>query len=60
MLIVWQTSSRRGLPEALAQAHVSESHAGTAVACLDLALRDDRGLPTSGARPSQHDHTRSF
>ena len=33
-VIVWQTSSRRGLPEGLAQAHVSESHAGTAVACL--------------------------
>lgn len=33
-VIVWQTSSRRGLPEGLAQAHVSESHAGTLVACL--------------------------
>jgi len=33
-IIVWQTSSRRGLPEGLAQAHVSESHAGTLVACL--------------------------
>ena len=33
-VIVWQTSSRRGLPEGLRQAHVSESHAGTFVACL--------------------------
>ena len=33
-VIVWQTSSRRGLPEGLAQAHVSESHAGTVVACV--------------------------
>jgi Mn2+/Fe2+ NRAMP family transporter len=33
-IIVWQTSSRRGLPEGLAKAHVSESHAGTVVACL--------------------------
>jgi Mn2+/Fe2+ NRAMP family transporter len=33
-VIVWQTSSRRGLPEGLAEAHVSESHAGTIVACL--------------------------
>jgi Mn2+/Fe2+ NRAMP family transporter len=33
-VIVWQTSSRRGLPEGLAQAHVSESHAGTFVACI--------------------------
>lgn len=33
-IIVWQTSSKRGLPEGLAQAHVSESHAGTLVACL--------------------------
>jgi Mn2+/Fe2+ NRAMP family transporter len=33
-IIVWQTSSRRGLPEGLAHAHVSESHAGTLVACL--------------------------
>ncbi len=33
-IIVWQTSSRRGLPEGLAQAHISESHAGTMVACL--------------------------
>jgi Mn2+/Fe2+ NRAMP family transporter len=33
-VIVWQTSSKRGLPEGLAQAHVSESHAGTFVACL--------------------------
>ncbi|HKD46018.1 MAG TPA: divalent metal cation transporter [Candidatus Angelobacter sp.] len=33
-VIVWQTSSRRGVPEGLAEAHVSESHAGTIVACL--------------------------
>ncbi|HLW55098.1 MAG TPA: divalent metal cation transporter [Candidatus Angelobacter sp.] len=33
-VIVWQTSSRRGLPEGLAQAHITESHAGTVVACL--------------------------
>jgi len=33
-VIVWQTSSRRGLPKGLSQAHVSESHAGTFVACL--------------------------
>jgi Mn2+/Fe2+ NRAMP family transporter len=33
-VIVWQASSRRGLPEGVAQAHVSESHAGTFVACL--------------------------
>ncbi len=33
-VIVWQTSSKRGLPEGLAQAHVSESQAGTLVACL--------------------------
>jgi Mn2+/Fe2+ NRAMP family transporter len=33
-IIVWQTSSRRGLPEGLARAHVTESHAGTFVACL--------------------------
>lgn len=33
-VIVWQTSSRRGLPRGVAQAHVSESHAGTFVACL--------------------------
>jgi Mn2+/Fe2+ NRAMP family transporter len=33
-VIVWQTSSRRGLPEGLAEAHVSESHAGTLVACV--------------------------
>src|SRR5471032_705816 len=33
-IIVWQTSSKRGLPQGLAQAHVSESHAGTVVACL--------------------------
>src|SRR5579864_9537602 len=31
-VIVWQTSSRRGLPEGLAKAHVTESHAGTFVA----------------------------
>ncbi len=33
-VIVWQTSSRRGVPEGVAQAHVGESHAGTIVACL--------------------------
>lgn len=33
-VIVWQTSSRRGLPPGVAQAHVSESHSGTFVACL--------------------------
>ncbi|HZD08560.1 MAG TPA: divalent metal cation transporter, partial [Candidatus Limnocylindrales bacterium] len=33
-VIVWQTSSKRGLPEGLAKAHVTESHAGTFVACL--------------------------
>lgn len=33
-VIVWQTSSRRGLPEGVVQAHVGESHAGTFVACL--------------------------
>ena len=33
-VIVWQTSSRRGLPEGLAQAHVTESHFGTIVACV--------------------------
>ncbi|HKD78541.1 MAG TPA: divalent metal cation transporter [Candidatus Angelobacter sp.] len=33
-VIVWQTSSKRGLPEGLARAHVSESHAGTFVACM--------------------------
>jgi Mn2+/Fe2+ NRAMP family transporter len=33
-VIVWQTSSKRGLPEGLAAAHVTESHAGTFVACL--------------------------
>ena len=33
-VIVWQTSSRRGLPEGVAQAHTTESHAGTFVACL--------------------------
>jgi Mn2+/Fe2+ NRAMP family transporter len=33
-VIVWQTSAKRGLPEGLRQAHVSESHAGTFVACL--------------------------
>lgn len=33
-VIVWQTSSRRGLPEGIAHAHVGESHAGTFVACL--------------------------
>jgi Mn2+/Fe2+ NRAMP family transporter len=33
-VIVWQTSARRGLPEGLAQAHVTESHFGTVVACI--------------------------
>ncbi|HEX5432902.1 MAG TPA: divalent metal cation transporter [Candidatus Angelobacter sp.] len=33
-VIVWQTSSRRGLPEGLARAHATESHAGTVVACV--------------------------
>jgi Mn2+/Fe2+ NRAMP family transporter len=33
-VIVWQTSSRRGLPQGVAQAHISESHAGTFVACM--------------------------
>src|SRR5579859_2163793 len=33
-VVVWQTSSKRGLPEGLAKAHVTESHAGTFVACL--------------------------
>jgi Mn2+/Fe2+ NRAMP family transporter len=33
-VIVWQTSSRRGLPPGVAQAHHTESHAGTFVACL--------------------------
>jgi Mn2+/Fe2+ NRAMP family transporter len=33
-VIVWQTSSRRGLPEGLSHAHISESHAGTFVACV--------------------------
>lgn len=33
-VIVWQTSSRRGLPPGVAQAHVGESHSGTFVACM--------------------------
>lgn len=33
-VIVWQTSSRRGLPRGVAQAHVGESHAGTFIACV--------------------------
>ena len=33
-VIVWQTSSRRGLPQGVAQAHISEPHAGTFVACM--------------------------
>lgn len=33
-VIVWQTSTRRGLPEGVKQAHVTESHAGTVVACI--------------------------
>jgi Mn2+/Fe2+ NRAMP family transporter len=33
-VIVWQTSSRRGLPQGVARAYISESHAGTFVACM--------------------------
>jgi Mn2+/Fe2+ NRAMP family transporter len=33
-VIVWQASTKRGLPEGLARAHVPESHAGTFVACV--------------------------
>jgi Mn2+/Fe2+ NRAMP family transporter len=33
-VIVWQTSSRRGVPRGVAQAHVAEYHAGTFVACI--------------------------
>lgn len=33
-VIVWQASSKRGVQKGLAQAHASESHAGTFVACL--------------------------
>lgn len=33
-VIVWQTSSRRGVQGGLAEAHYTESHAGTFVACL--------------------------
>lgn len=33
-VIVWQTSSRRGVPAGIAQAHVGESHTGTLVACV--------------------------
>ena len=33
-VIVWQTSSRRGLPKGLAKAYTTESHWGTFVACL--------------------------
>jgi Mn2+/Fe2+ NRAMP family transporter len=33
-VIVWQTSSRRGLSPGLARAYPTESHAGTFVACL--------------------------
>jgi Mn2+/Fe2+ NRAMP family transporter len=33
-VIVWQTSSRRGLPQGVSQAHIGESNAGTLVACL--------------------------
>jgi len=33
-VIVWQTSSKRGLPQGVAQAHLSESQAGTFVACM--------------------------
>jgi Mn2+/Fe2+ NRAMP family transporter len=58
-VIVWQTSSRRGLPEGIAQAHVSESHAGTVVACLisisamvaasHLHVADPSGMTTRAA-----------
>jgi Mn2+/Fe2+ NRAMP family transporter len=58
-VIVWQTSSRRGLPEGLREAHVNESHAGTAVACLislcamiaasHLHLPDPTGMSTRAA-----------
>lgn len=33
-VIVWQTSSRRGLPQGVTEAHTNESYAGTFVACL--------------------------
>lgn len=33
-VIIWQTSSKRDLPERLLNTHKSESHAGTFVACL--------------------------
>ncbi len=58
-VIVWQTSSRRGVPEGLAEAHVSESHAGTVVACLislsamiaasHLQVPDPAGMTTRAA-----------
>ena len=33
-VIVWQTSTKRDLPPGVANAHYTESHAGTIVACL--------------------------
>lgn len=33
-VIVWQTSTKRDLPPGVVQAHYTESHAGTIVACL--------------------------
>ncbi len=33
-VIVWQTSTKRDLPPGVANAHYTESHAGTVVACL--------------------------
>jgi len=58
-VIVWQASSRRGLPEGVAQAHVSESHAGTFVACVislstmiaasHLSVADPSGMTTRTA-----------
>lgn len=58
-VIVWQASSRRGLPEGVAQAHVSESHAGTLVACVislsamiaasHLSVADPSGMTTRTA-----------
>ncbi|HKT49658.1 MAG TPA: divalent metal cation transporter [Candidatus Angelobacter sp.] len=58
-VIVWQASSRRGLPEGVAQAHVSESHAGTFVACVislsamiaasHLSVSDPSGMTTRTA-----------
>ena len=58
-VIVWQTSSRRGLPSGLAQAHANESHAGTFVACVislsaivaasHLKVADPTGMSTRTA-----------